>query len=470
LEELRQLQSRPIVLLLEAIFTRDQHIIDEWQAAKISDAELKNRLRYALEWGYEWEPFLHTLKIARGLSIPILGADCAPRGNRRQIGRRDRHAAEIVARTRRSDPHALVVVFFGESHLAPSHLPREIEEQLPREDVRVVLQNVDQLYFRAAGELVQHIDALRVSNKAVAVFNATPLEKWQSYRLCIERWREESRWAPDFTPLLYDLIDALLELLHIESCPDEDDESNRYFVDCYPEVVHLNSLERGREVLRRGLAGAELNRRLLELVEDGSCYVPELNLLVVYQLRMAPASKHVARFVYQACRGFEPQIVTTDAETGRTEDAFYARILEHAFEHFGAHLLYPSQPIGSEDDLLSFYEEASSPGVPLSAAEYVHVLDCALLHRDYELHAQSYAQKPPMLRDVSSWSNEMRELLALYLGQLLGSDLYRAYLKGTLSRIDGRSLMFRRLAHGARGIYFSAARRVRRSSARLLAA
>ena len=44
------------------------------------------------------------------------------------------------------------MVLFGESHLAPGHLPRVLREQLPEERVLTVLQNVDALYWRAAGE------------------------------------------------------------------------------------------------------------------------------------------------------------------------------------------------------------------------------------------------------------------------------------------------------------------------------
>src|SRR5207302_8964035 len=139
-----------LVLLLEAIFTRDQHIIDEWQAEATSDAELRQRLRFDVDWGYEWEPFLHTLKVARELRIPVYGADCAPRGNMRRIAQRDRHAGDAVAHVRGLHPDALLIVFFGESHLSPTHLPREVAERIPTECVRTVLQNVDSLYFRSA--------------------------------------------------------------------------------------------------------------------------------------------------------------------------------------------------------------------------------------------------------------------------------------------------------------------------------
>jgi hypothetical protein len=62
-------------------------------------------------------------------------------------------------------------------------------------------------------------------------------------------------------------------------------------------------------------------------------------------------------------------------------------------------------------------------------------------------------------------------VLAKYLGELLGSDLYRSYIAGRTSRRETRSLFFRNLAEGdAREIYFATVRRVRQGRADLLAA
>ena len=46
LEELSRIQQRPLMLLLEAVFTRDQHILNEWEAEEISDDELRQRLHF----------------------------------------------------------------------------------------------------------------------------------------------------------------------------------------------------------------------------------------------------------------------------------------------------------------------------------------------------------------------------------------------------------------------------------------
>ena len=471
LEQLSTAQSRPLALLLEAVFTRDQHILDEWQAEAISDAELRQRLRFTLDWGYEWEPFLHTLKVARALGIPIFGADCAPRGNMRRIGQRDRHAADTIKRIREQLPDSLLAVFFGESHLAPAHLPREIRERLPEESVRLVLQNVDQLYFRAAGELRDRIDALEVDAKTVAVFNATPVEKWHRYRLCIERWREEFHRSPDHTPLLYDLIDGLLDFLHIERYAEEG-EGSRYFVDCYPEVVNVDSLERAKSVLERNGVCEDRRRELTNaLAENGSYYVPELNLLIAHSLRMISTTREVSRFVHHACRDFETTSTATSL-AHESEEAFYARALENGLAEFGARILYPSRPAVAEDTLHSLYSEEPEdyPALLLSTREHTRVLDSVMLHRDYELHSRAYAAKPRLLDEIISAQGTMAELLAKYLGELLGNDLYAAYIEGRFSRSAARSLMFRKLNNGgARELYFSIARRIRRRSRSLAA-
>src|SRR5438094_531656 len=50
-------QSRPVVLGVEAILSRDQRILDAWWRREIQENELRRRLRFDREWGYDWSPF-----------------------------------------------------------------------------------------------------------------------------------------------------------------------------------------------------------------------------------------------------------------------------------------------------------------------------------------------------------------------------------------------------------------------------
>src|SRR6202158_3683153 len=155
-----ELRQRQVVLGVETIFSRDQHILDEWFRGEIDEAELRQRIRFELDWGYEWAPFYELLSAARDHGVSIYGLDCMPREDLRKIGARDRHAADKIAEIRRRHPGALVVVLFGESHLAPQHMPALLQQQLPDESMLTVLLNVDSLYWLSAGEKRDHVEAV----------------------------------------------------------------------------------------------------------------------------------------------------------------------------------------------------------------------------------------------------------------------------------------------------------------------
>src|SRR6202051_3216655 len=57
--------DRPVVLGVETIFARDQHILDEWWRREIEESELRQRIRFDLDWGYDWAPFYELLVTAR---------------------------------------------------------------------------------------------------------------------------------------------------------------------------------------------------------------------------------------------------------------------------------------------------------------------------------------------------------------------------------------------------------------------
>ena len=57
LEQRALVGDRPVVLGVETIFARDQHILEEWWRREIDENELRQRIRFDLDWGYDWTPF-----------------------------------------------------------------------------------------------------------------------------------------------------------------------------------------------------------------------------------------------------------------------------------------------------------------------------------------------------------------------------------------------------------------------------
>ena len=404
MEERALTGDRPVVLGVETIFSRDQHILDEWWRREIDEAELRQRIRFDIDWGYEWRPFYELLVAARDHGEGIYGLDCMPRENLRKIGERDRHAALKIAEIRERHPEAVILVLFGESHLAPGHLPRALQKQMPSKRILTVLQNIDALYWRAAGERVDKVDAVRVNDDVVCVFNATPLEKYESYRLCLDQW-SRCDTGPDFAPTIYNLVDSLAAFLEINRYSPHNGTQPKFLVDMLPEVYCNSSDAVLRRLLsRKGISDRQSKAIVSSLEERGSAYLPQLNSFCIRQFQMMHAAEDAARFLHHACRGL-PQRLNGQSVNGDgltksappvTIDGFYTRVVEDAVAYFGSRVLYPSRPAPRSED-----------SAPISRAACEKAAQVAI--RGDEKKFETIAQD---------------------LGYRIGSRIYAAYLAG----------------------------------------
>jgi hypothetical protein len=300
---------------------------------------------------------------------------------------------------------------------------------LPDAGVLTLLQNIDHLYWRAAGERHEHVEAVRVENDVLCVFNATPLEKYESYRQCIERWREEHA-APDLAPTFYNLVDALARFLHIDKYAAHNGTQPVYLVDRMPEVYSRPSDEAMRKLLERKGAGEEELKGILARIESGGCcYVPRMEAIFVREFQMVGGAEEAARFVHHACR---PAASSTDTEAAsgeaaNREELFYTRVIEHALGYFSSRLLYPARPAVRDLDL------GALSALPQEAVEGQTLFTGAQF----------------------AFATEK-------LGYMLGSELYDAYLAGRLSKRYIRSLFFRKLnGSAARITYLQTVRKAR---------
>ncbi len=477
------LTGRPIVLGLETIFSRDQHIVDQWQSGQIDAAELRERIRYDLDWGYDWSPFYELLSRARKAGARISGLDCMPRGDLRRIAARDRHAAEKIAALQGANPAAQIVVLFGESHLAPQHLPKLVDAALPLHRVLTVLQNVDALYWRAAGEPGEQVKAVQVREDVVCVFNSTPLEKYESYRQCIERWRRERPGAIDLAPTFYNLIDALLRFLNVNKYSPTNGTQPRFLVDMLPEVYSRNSVESLRRLLQRiGATDDELRYVLTRIAFSGSCYLSRLNAVFVTRFELLGGAEEATHFVHSACSGEigrplpspapnEPDAEAADQQS--CDDPFYARVLHEAMRYFGSRVLYPARPANKEVELYSLYaqtQEEVEQQSPFVYRDYMQMIDFLVLHKDFEANAHRYYEVPELIAEGRAYTGARLEFVVERLGGMLGSELYDAYLAGRVHKRFIRSLFFRDLRKpgAAHATYFAIARRLRPARKRIV--
>ncbi|MFB3917788.1 MAG: ChaN family lipoprotein [Terriglobales bacterium] len=454
-------QERPVVLGVETIFARDQYLLDLWRQGRIDAQELRAGIRYDQDWGYDWEPFFELLESARQHAFSIYALDCKPRNDLRKIGARDRHAANRIAEIRARHPDARVVVLFGESHLAPKHLPELLRARRPQDRMLTVLQNVDTLYWLAAGERHERVEAVRVAEDVVCVFNSTPLEKYESYRICLERWREERESAPDYAPAFYNMVEALLRFLNINR------RSPRNGVQPVPldllQVHCRTSNDRLRRLLlHKGADQSELNATLARIETQGTCYVPRTGAVFARNFQLVHGAEQAARFVHHICRGAK-----LDTEAAGAEERFYTRTMEEALAYFGSRALYPVRPAVRQSHLYELYsmrrESVEELGI-CSYREFMQLVDFLVLHKDYETNLRHYRRLPDLLREGPSWGGERFDYATQQLGYMLGSELYDAYIAGRIAKRFLRALFFRNLDKpgAARIAYFATVKRLRK--------
>jgi hypothetical protein len=388
--------DRPVILGVETIFARDQHILEEWWRREIDEAELRQRIRFDLDWGYDWTPFYELLVAARDHGEGVYGLDCMPRENLRKIGARDRHAAAKIAEIRQRHPNAAVFVLFGESHLAPGHLPRTLHKELPDAKLLTVLQNVDALYWRAAGERSEKVDAVRVADDVLCVFNATPLEKYESYRLFLDQWSRCDN-TPDFAPTIYNLIDSLASFLEINRYSPHNGTQPKFLIDMLPEVHgHSSDAMLRRLLLRKGIGEQQLQEMLASVEQRGSAYVPEVNAFYFREFQMMHAAEDATSFLHHACRGL-PLRLNGHGVHGKENDGimdtdvFYRRVVEYAVAYFGSRVLYPSRQGGEGEDSLALSRAACEKAAQTAVSADAEMFEASTRQWGYFLGSHIYA-------------------------------------------------------------------------------
>lgn len=454
--------KRPVVLALEMVFSRDQYILDEWLRGETSEAELRAALRYDDEWGYDWEPFAYLLRQAKKLGCPVYGIDLKPRGNMRKIAARDHHAAGQIAQIRRAHPEARVLTLFGEAHLAPNHLPQWLRLLRPRDRVLTVLQNLDELYWRAAGDLCDNVHGVQVSDDVLCVFNATPLEKYESYRIYLGKWRTAPS-QPDLAPTFYNLVDTFLRSMGLEQYSPATGRHPSALIEDYPEVfLRGSSKEFDKLLAGRAVPAAERRPLLNKLHQQGCVFSPRHNLLLVQRFQLAHAAEEAVRFVQHECRG---PVCSNGPWAGSShQDQFYFDVLDRAFITLGTRVLLPHGPVQRSTDLHASGQSNVNDAdeVIFSAREHREMAEFLELHKLEEGQARLRAALPRVIATGIASSGRKREFLVRNLGDMLGIEMHEAYLAGWFSKSYLRSLFFRKvhLPGVAKRTYFEVARKV----------
>ena len=456
-------RSRNVHLAVEMVFGRSQQVLDRWTGGEIDDEEFLRRIRYHLDWGYDWESFRRIFAVARKHGLRVHGVDCEPRSGFRYIRKRDQYAAHRLVSILEKEPDAKIVVVFGESHVATGHLPARVRELLKKRNLErrglIVVQNVERIYWQLAEKGNHHIDVVRCGASRFCVFNASPLAKYESYRQTIERWKVEGEDEEllDLTPTIYNMIDTILKFLRVDKYQHlmRNGDDSGLLVDAFPEVYSGVEMPQFRRTLQDSRFTADQIAEIeFHVGRNGSCYIPRINVVYIGRFNLVHGGEEAAHFVNMALRG---DIFETGDRQYPMADLFYVTVLEEALGFFGSKLIDPSRNHFFETEFYRYYKKSPEDverETPYRYQEFREIIDFILLHKRFERTYQEYDEVP---EEILQGIHDPRRFSVLTheLGYFLGQQLYDGYHAGKFGRKAIQALFRRRFGPDgdALGVY-----------------
>jgi heme-binding uptake protein ChaN (Tiki superfamily) len=427
--------GRRVVLALECVEGRHQASVDAYLAGRLAERSLLARLGHGAEGSGSGPRAL--LAYAKRHRLQVVGIDRRAQGER-SLELRDAYAAERIARAVRAEDRPRVMVLVGQYHVAPCHLPAQVERALGEGNGSrglVVYQNAEGVYWRLAREgKVGMSQAVELPDGALCLLNASPVMCQQSFLDYLEAESGDSllreRGAADRFREMASLIGRLagvpvgrwLDEVEVVTAADED--------------------ALGRIQQRGRFTQGELLQLRRHILSRESCYIPRARMAYLASLSLNHAAEEAAHFVRHCAVGDAMEAPR------RASDAFYARCMEEALGFFGSKLVNPRRTcLGPGEWALRF---AQARGVERQIAAFV------LAHKAAEVEVPDEAVKLLPLR-----KDRLFHGVSHALGYQLGDALYRGFDGDQVDRAELRAL-FREPLEDPRATYFEWVRRLSR--------
>jgi hypothetical protein len=258
--------------------------------------------------------------------------------------------------------------------------------------------------------------------------------------------------ALDLAPSFYNLISSLFRFLNVN--PYATLGPHAFMVDELPEVWSVSNEEQLERLLARRMS-TRIPEVLRQVRQKGSWFVADRNVIVAQEFRVPWAAEQAARFVYQVCQG-------SGSPPDITDDQFYGDVLSSALALLGAQFLCPSRKLYDraqlETDTRTSVEQYTPVGMTKRACEQTleWVIEQVGAGTKRCRRSRSASATPKL--DATQ-----RNHAATVLGYLLGSDLYSAYVRGSVSKRFLRMLFFKDLSKpgAARALYTGTRDRMR---------
>lgn len=411
----------PVSVGLELVQKKHQKILDDFLAERISEEQFLRKIEFQRYWYFDlWQNFKPIFDFSRYHKIPVYSVEWSLAGNISLIERDDRNAT-LIAQILKQRPDRKLIVFVGDLHIAPPHLPEKVQKQADQKIRSLILyQNSESIYWKLAEKgLETKTEIVRVDERSFCLMNTPPIVWQQSYL----HWLEQEEGEIDYADAKHSFLELLNQISQFLEIPPQKGAEEVEVFTC-GDSSFLRRLAEDPNFPRR-----ELRRIKKQILASESYCIPEKKMVYLANLSLNHAAEEASHYLKALCSGLEfPRDPV---------DAFYANVMNEAVGFFGSKIINHKRKCFHEAEyhgLVTFLR--NRPGLKGREKE----LEMALLildHKKLEKRGSSIRAKRFFITHPDLFFGVTHGL-----GYILGDKLTYALLEGKVSKEEIRALYF----------------------------
>ena len=436
---IREIQGkRDIIMCLEMFYGSDQKYVDSFMSGELSESSFLDKIDYAKKWPFHWSNWSPIIVFCRENGIPILGINTETNEGKGISGlrKRDRYAARIIAKAFIRNPEKLIYVVNGDLHVAPNHLPKNVEQLLYQLEepgkILIIFQNAENLYWKLCNQGLEESDVLRISENIYCVMNTMPANKIQSYLNWLEY--SEDAYFPvhrdweldDFEQsraTVHEMVHTLASVLSLEFPPEALHKltiyypDNLYFMELLQNTPELKSqLRLVKDKIKRG------EGFLLEYEHSGE------NAYLVYLANSSinMATEEACHFLNAVLRGPLRRPISPF-------DHFYRNVITECLGFFGSKFLNEKRKAQSENSIRRFLGKVKRGEYKETDQESIQVSKYILQHFYLQRKTTDPTEYIKKFHIQYKSRSAISRIFSTQLGYMLGNKFYYAVIRGKFS-------------------------------------
>jgi uncharacterized iron-regulated protein len=414
-------RDKDFMVGLELLHAKHQSTLDKYLSGQINEETLLKRIKLQEHWIFDlWENFKPLFDFCKYHGVPIYALEAASQGA--SLNKRDRETAKLVVKILRDKPDKKFFVFIGDLHIAPPHLPTDVDDELDKLGVEIrdliLFENSESIYWKLAKEgLEDRVEVVRIDDRSFCRMHTPPVVCQRSYL----NWLEHEEGEIDYADAKHDfleLTDRICEFLRIDLGKKRD--SVEVFT-----CGDLSFLKRLRE--SKHFTKSEMSAIKQQILASESYYIAKARFVYLANLSVNHGAEEAAHFIKHVKSGPE--------HPRELIDAFYANILHEALGFFGSKLINHKRKCHHERDfknLLEFFEMTPADAERMIEYETAHLV---LEYKKYERKKQ-----PLKYEEIFHARMDLFNSVTHAMGYMLGDRMYYGLMARKITRKTVRQL------------------------------